>query len=77
MMWFNGMGAGGWLLMGLLMLLFWAVVIVGVVWLVRGRGTSPGADPDLAARRTLDERLARGEIDVDRYRQGLDLLAHR
>lgn len=78
MMWFNSMGAGGWLLMGSLMLLFWTAVIVGGMWLVRGRGgTSPGADGDLAARRILDERLARGEIDADHYRQGLDLLAHR
>jgi len=33
--WDGGWGAGGWLLMGFGMLLFWALVVAGVMWLVR------------------------------------------
>jgi putative membrane protein len=44
MFWHTGWGAGGWLLMSLLMLAFWAAVIVGVMWLVRTtRGPSSRA----------------------------------
>ena len=60
------------------MILFWAFVIFGVVWLVRSSGPSqssgtanpPPPDPE----RILQERLARGEIDTDEYRQRLEVL---
>ncbi len=35
MMWYGGWGWGGWLLMSLGMVLFWGVVIAGIVLLVR------------------------------------------
>lgn len=51
------------------MVLFWGLVIVGVVWLLRetiGRGHHrPGDDP-LAI---LDRRLAEGQISVEEYEQ--------
>lgn len=73
-------GSAGWI--GLLfMLLFWAVVIVGVVLLVRalsGQGRDRAGDaqvrtgqPDAAHRPTaldvLEERYARGEIDREEF----------
>jgi len=74
------MGSWGWgmgLLGGLGMLLFWALVIGLVVWLVvtltrSGQSNaSRGAQPD-SALETLRRRLAAGEItldDFDRLRQ--------
>lgn len=59
----------------LFMLLFWVFVIAGIVWLVttltRGReagGTLAGGSGDRTALRILEERLARGEIDVEEFR---------
>ncbi len=55
---------------GLLMLLFWVFVIAGIVWLVLtlARPQMRGDGDAGSARRILDERLARGEIDVEEYR---------
>lgn len=78
MMWTNGMGWGGWLLMTLTTVGFWALVVFGVVALFRGtRGpTEPPwrGDPDREAQRILDERFARGEIGSDEYRARLTTL---
>lgn len=66
----NGLGWGGWIAMSLMMVAFWGLVIVAVVAIFRrtSKTTSPA---ELAASRdpmrTLDERFARGEIDVDEY----------
>lgn len=69
MMW----GAGfGWIWM----LLIWAMIIGLAVWAVtslRGRD-APGHSSPPSARRTLDERFARGEIDEEEYRRRLDEL---
>lgn len=73
----NGFGFG---IPGFGMILFWVVIIVAVVALVRlltggfqgraggfqGRGTS--------ARQLLDERFARGEIDRQEYEEKRRLL---
>ena len=69
-----GWGAGSWLVMGFMMLLFWTFVVGGIVWIVRGtrRATLP---PSGTARQILDERFARGEIDEDEYRQRRSLLS--
>ena len=66
--WYNdGAGWGGWLVMTVVMIAFWAMVIVAVVVLFRGtrssRESSPGHDP----QDILDQRFARGEIDEDEY----------
>lgn len=77
MMWGNGMGWGGWLLMFLTTVAFWALVVFGIVALFRGTGRfgqgEPGRERENAARRILDERFARGEIDAEEYtsRKGL------
>jgi putative membrane protein len=74
MMWHDGWGAGNWLLMSFMILVFWALVIAGIVWVVRGRNSPQqhGLNP---ARRILDERFARGEIDQDEYTRRREHLA--
>jgi putative membrane protein len=56
------------------MIIFWAFVIFGVVWLVRSTGQTTKAPQPPDPERILQERLARGELDADDYRQRLDLL---
>ena len=74
MMFHYGWGAGSWLVMGFMMLLFWAFVVGGIVWIMRGsrHATSPTSS---GARQILDERFARGEIGEDEYRQRRSLLS--
>jgi len=55
------------------MLVFWVLVLGGIVWVATvwspdARGPSDGA------RQLLDERFARGELDVDEYRRRRDAL---
>lgn len=64
MMWF-----GGWA-MGLWMVLFWAGVVLLVVWGVRamsGEGANGRLDRRRDALAILEERFARGEIDRDEF----------
>ena len=66
---------GGWILMALGMVLFWGLVVVGILWLVRELGGShrnSAAAPDPLA--VLDHRLADGTISPDEYRQRKDIL---
>lgn len=82
----NGWGAGAWLVMALMMVVFWGFLIVGVVALVRYVGgprggahpgqPGPGLGPD-RAQSVLAERFARGEIDEDEYRRRLAVLLER
>ena len=74
------MGGGwttGWMWLWPVLILA-GLVLVGfvVVRLVRSGFTFPtgAGEPDSAARRILDERLARGEIDEDEYRRRRDAL---
>ena len=60
----NG-GWGGWLGMSLAMVVFWGLVIWGIVAVVRATSRpadGPRAD-DRSPESILDERYARGEID--------------
>lgn len=65
----DGWGAGWWMVMVLMMVVFWALVILGVVWLVRslagGHHTIHHRDP----AEVLDHRLASGEISPEEYRR--------
>ena len=67
-------GVGWMIVMMLGMVLFWGLVIVGVVWLLReaiGRGHhGPDADP----LTILDRRLAEGQISVEEYEQRRKML---
>ena len=64
-------GGGWWIVMALGMVLFWGLVIVGIVWAVREVGShrraQSAAQPDPLA--VLDHRLAEGAISPDEYRE--------
>lgn len=73
----NGMGWGGWLLMSLIMVAFWALVIFGIVALFRGT-RDPGTRDrrmERGPQQILDERFARGEIDAEEYRARRSVLS--
>lgn len=69
----HGMGLWGWLMMGGFWLLLLTAAIVTVAWIFP-RDRSRAAGPEQASRPAtpplsiLDDRLARGDIDVDTYR---------
>jgi putative membrane protein len=66
MHWFNGFG-GGWM-----MALWWILIIIAIVGLVKWTASSSGGWPGSNrqgknARDILEERYARGEIDKEEY----------
>lgn len=69
--WYNGgPGWGGWIVMILVMLAFWALVIFAVVAVFRGVGKGGAPVERSTSRDPLDvlgERFARGEIEADEY----------
>jgi len=72
----GGWGAGWWAVMAIAMVIFWAIVVFGIVALVRYFGhthdapTSEKTDPEAILR----TRLARGEIDEEEFRKRLAVL---
>lgn len=82
--WNDGMGGGSgwWILMTIMMIVFWGGIIWFAVTLIRRpTHTSPTAAPVASknvARKTakeiLDKRFARGEIELDDYRQRVQAL---
>ena len=78
-------GGGGWAwwqagLMWIVMIAFWALLIWAIYALITnvtrrpGQPGSGGQPQPGDARRILDERLARGEIDPDEYRRLREVL---
>lgn len=71
--WWFGYGFGAW--WGVLMMLFWVLVLVGIVllviWLLRRAGPGPGERREGGGRalEVLRERYARGEISREQYEQ--------
>jgi putative membrane protein len=90
--WDNGHMDDGWgIVMMVGMLSIWALVAVGVVWIVRSTRT-PGVTSTVpsgastatasgsvtaSAEQILAERLARGDIDPEEYQTRLDALTSR
>ena len=78
--WMWGNGWGGWVLMCVVMVLFWAAVITAIVLTIRylvGSGGASGGSPRYEPpppEDVLAGRFARGEIDEDEYRQRSRLL---
>ena len=76
--WGEGLNGWGYVLMSVSMALFWGVVILGIVALVRhlsGSGPSAGVGgPRPTPEEVLAERFARGEIDAQEYRNRGDTL---
>ena len=69
--WTGHMG-GWWWVMAPLMVMFWALVIWGVVALVRSDRSAAKRSP--GAEGLLAERLARGDIDEVEYRRRRSLI---
>jgi putative membrane protein len=74
----SGMSGWGYALMTISMVLFWVLVIGGVVALIRyfgraGQRGDAGTGPSTPGQ-LLAQRFARGEIDEDEYRRRLEVL---
>jgi putative membrane protein len=67
-----GMGFGG----GIFMILFWVLIILGVVYLVRMLlgGSSEAAKPSETARQVLEKRFAAGEISKKEFEEAIEVL---
>ena len=73
----NGhMGGGWWIVMMLWMLIFWAAVIVGIVWLARGASDSWRTARRETPREVLDRRFAEGAISEEEYLDRREVIAH-
>ena len=73
----GGWGPGAWIAMAFVMVVFWGAVVTAIVFAVRAsqhQPTAPGTSTSNDAQRILDERFARGEIDVDEYQRRRDVL---
>lgn len=89
MMWHGNWSGTDWVFMSVGMLVFWAVVAGGILWLVRttsarSRSRAGGVSLDKrgepggpTARDILDSRYARGELSDDDYRARRDTLTTR
>jgi len=72
----NGMSGWGMLLMTVSNVLFWGLVIGGVIWFVARKARSHERSGIDRASDILAERFARGEIDEQEYRKRLDTLTN-
>jgi len=78
-MYWDHMNGWGWLMMKV-----WSLISIGflglIAWLAvqwtrtSSQGTSPSQPSAKTARELLDERLARGEINLDEYERRADAL---
>jgi putative membrane protein len=81
MMWWYGPGMSGWgvALMAVGMIVFWTLVVLGLIALARYLLTSGGRTTETrrTAEELLAERFAGGEIDEQDYHRRLDVLHGR
>jgi putative membrane protein len=69
-------GAGWWILMMVGMVLFWGLVIVGIVWVVRELGgRRDHAEASASPLDLLDRRLAEGGISPEEYEERRRILS--
>lgn len=80
--WQDGHMSSGWgIAMVFSMLGLWLLIALVITWLIRSRGTSavPPTGPDRMDTRSpehiLAERLARGDIEPEEYRERLSALS--
>jgi putative membrane protein len=73
--WMHGGWGWGWMtLMMVVMVLFWAAVIFGIVWLIRNtfdRRPEPRAE---SAIEVLERRFAEGAVSVEEYKARREVL---
>ena len=70
----SGWGAGDWVAMSALIVLFWGGLIALAVWVVRSLRSGGGQAPVDRAGTLLAERFARGEIDSEEFTRSRELL---
>lgn len=76
--WQHGMwDPAGWFVMSAVMLAVLAAVVIAVLAGSRAIQSREQSRPGDAARRILDERFAKGEIDEEEYQQRREVLEHR
>src|SRR5215471_12974145 len=69
------MSGWAWFFMGLGAVLFWALVIIGIVLLVRSLNQNRSSSPRSSnAEQMLAQRFARGEIDETEFQQRVAML---
>jgi putative membrane protein len=76
----DDVGAGWMVVMMLVMVLFWAAIILGIVWLVRGGsdgGWHWGGERKETPSEILERRFAEGAISVEDYHQRREVIADR
>ena len=72
---YGGWGVGsmmGWFGGGIMMLVFWVLLIVFIVWIVRevsGRNSHSNSNSSSNALEILKERYAKGEIDRKEFEE--------
>ena len=74
----DDVGTGWWIVMMVFMVLFWAAVILGIVWLVRGAsggGWHWGGERKETPSEILERRFAEGAISVEDYRARREVIA--
>jgi putative membrane protein len=75
MMWYHDdLSWGGWIVMTIGMLAFWALVVGLVVYVVRSTDRSDRHPEPRNSEQILDDRFARGEIDETEYLRRRDVL---
>jgi putative membrane protein len=72
--WDGGMGWAGWLVGSVMMLAFFALVVVGAIALLRGWPIGRLRVERRTADQLLDDHFARGEIDIEEYTRRRELL---
>ena len=65
----DNVGTGWWIVMMFGMVLFWGLVILGVIWLVREYGHPHRRSSSDDPLTILDRRFANGEITAKEYEQ--------
>jgi putative membrane protein len=74
----GGWGWGAWVFMALVMVVFWGGLIAALVTVLRHRSPETGfTSPPGDALHILEERFARGEIDIDDFQQRRAMLRER
>jgi putative membrane protein len=73
MWWNHDLGWAGWLAMTIGMFGFWIVVALLILVSVRAGRSFGSAEQE--PRQILERRLARGEIDVEEYRERLEAMS--
>jgi putative membrane protein len=68
------MNGWGWFAWSTSMILLWAILIIGIVVLVRYLDGTKRPSPPSTPEQVLAERFARGEIDEAEYEQRLAVL---